>query len=280
MTMLVGWVAVDQRSIASAYIASDSRFSWSDQWRYDCGRKVFACKYSPDIIAYCGDVLFSSVILSRMVDMIDRELMYNNHCLSEERRKAILLHLQKQFATYPKTALAEKIQIYHVSRDLDGKFHLYSYAAGSSDKWKSEEIEIDSSRSNVIFAAGIGKTEFDALYDKYNTEGLSSDTSRNVFQCFCGCLRSMQSSKCGGAPQLVGLYRVAPSAKEEIRNGLDFGIIADGKRYLLGAEVDKEINGDKIRWYNEYFEICDGYTLRRKKDAMPQPNPLLNLATP
>lgn len=110
------------------------------------------------------------------------------------------MHLEKQFATYPKTALAEKIQIYHVSRDTDGKFHLYSYFAGVFGKWKCEEKEIDSSQSNVIFTAGIGKNEFNVLYNKYNTEGLSSDTSRNVFQCFCGYLRSMHSSKCGGAP--------------------------------------------------------------------------------
>ena len=79
---------------------------------------------------------------------------------------------------------------------------------------------------------------------------------------------------------MVGLYRVADSAPKEKRNGMDFGIIIDQKRYFLGAEVDNLQEYDIIRWYNPLFEICDGNTLCRKVDAMPQPNPLLSLATP
>ena len=77
MTMIVGWVAVDQRSPASVYIASDSRFTWGEQssFEFDYGRKVFACKNSADIFVYCGDVLFPSIALGRVVEMADNGLL-------------------------------------------------------------------------------------------------------------------------------------------------------------------------------------------------------------
>ena len=279
MTMLVGWVAVDQRSIASAYIASDSRFTWYDNAVYDYGRKVFACKYSADIFAYCGEVLFSSVALGRIVNMIDAGLLYEHSSTSAERNRAIAMHLKQQFSLYPKHVIGDSVQVYHISRDLDASFHLYRYSIANDLRWKNDELPIERNKSNVIFTAGIGKSDFDNLYQQYS-RGISSNTSRNVFQCFCDCLLHQNPVKCGGPPQLVGLYRVADSAPKEKRNGMDFGIIIDQKRYFLGAEVDNLQEYDIIRWYNPLFEICDGNTLCRKVDAMPQPNPLLSLATP
>ena len=79
---------------------------------------------------------------------------------------------------------------------------------------------------------------------------------------------------------MVGIYRVADSAPELLRNGLEFGIIVAGRRYFLGAEIDNLEDYDIIRWYNELFEICDGNTMLRKNNAMPQPNQLIKMATP
>jgi hypothetical protein len=58
MTIILGWLAVDSHSPSSAYIASDSRFTWGHVANYSYGRKLFAFKDYPDILGYCGDVLF------------------------------------------------------------------------------------------------------------------------------------------------------------------------------------------------------------------------------
>lgn len=281
MTMIVGWVAVDQRSPASAYIASDSRFTWEGlkDSAFEYGRKVFACKNSADIFAYCGDALFSSLALARVAEMADNGLLYEPDSDSNQKYEAINHHLKKLISYYPSSALGQDVQMYHISRDHSGNFHFFKYSYNSKKGWNSSIIDADLSKSGVIFTGGIGKKQFEDLYIQYQA-GINSDTSRNIFQCFCDCLHRKEPVMCGGAPQLVGLYRVAPSAKGAIRNGMNYGIIWNGSRYYLGSEVDKPENYDIIRWYNDCFEICDCETMSRKQNAMIQPNPILLSATP
>ncbi len=281
MTMIVSWIAVDQNSPASAYIASDSRFTWGGPKgpTFEYGRKVFACKNSADIFAYCGDVLFSSLALARVVEMADNGLLYGPDSDSSQRHETINHHLKKLVSCYPSVALGHDVQIYHISRDHERHFHFYKYSHNDKIGWNSSTIEPDLSKSGTIVTGGIGKNKFDELYKDYQ-KGPNKDTSRNIFQCFCDCLQNKQPDMCGGAPQLVGLYRVASSAKEAIRNGINFGIIWNGARYYLGSEVDKPEKHDIIRWYNNCFEICDCETMQRKQKAMIQPNPFLLSATP
>ena len=69
LTSLAAWPGVDSRGTSTMYIVSDSRISWSgsaDHW--DCGAKVFACKESPDIFGYYGDVLVPSMVLPRLAE--------------------------------------------------------------------------------------------------------------------------------------------------------------------------------------------------------------------
>jgi hypothetical protein len=66
MTLLVSWIGVDPHGTSSAYIAADSRVSWGDVANFDHGRKVFAFRHSPDILGYCGDVLFPTMVLSQI----------------------------------------------------------------------------------------------------------------------------------------------------------------------------------------------------------------------
>ena len=60
MTLIVGWLACDQRGPCSAYIASDSRISDNRNF-YDYSQKTFALKNTPDILGYCGETLFTYV---------------------------------------------------------------------------------------------------------------------------------------------------------------------------------------------------------------------------
>lgn len=57
MTLIVGWLACDQRGPCSAYIASDSRISDNRNF-YDYSQKTFALKNTSDILGYCGETLF------------------------------------------------------------------------------------------------------------------------------------------------------------------------------------------------------------------------------
>ena len=67
---------------------------------------------------------------------------------------------------------------------------------------------------------------------------------------------------------MVGIYR------KPLTNGRIYGIIYDGKRYLLGMQVSKESVFQNVEWRNELFELCDGATGRKLEGAARQPNPL------
>jgi hypothetical protein len=71
MTLLVSWVGVDTHGPSSVYIASDSQISWGTLAKFNFGRKVFAFSKWPDILGYCGDVLFPSIALNQIVELAD-----------------------------------------------------------------------------------------------------------------------------------------------------------------------------------------------------------------
>ena len=269
MTVFIGWIGVDTPSPCSAYLLSDSRFSWgTNRDTYNFGRKLFALKNSPDILGYCGDAFFSSQVLSQIVSLDDNNLLFQKHEGSLMRSKIILGQINKQFASYPEHARNKSV-IYHISRDCDASFQVYKYSYDAKcDYWIVSDIEYDRSNSNLILRDGTGAEEFTSLYHKYE-RGDISGTSRNVYQCFCDALKHTKIPSCGGAPQLVGLYRGKKF------NGLSFGVIYDGKRYFLGSPLDECSPGNVTRWYNENFEICDGATMTRLPNAMRQPNPNL-----
>ena len=66
----------DSRKISSFYIASDSRFSWTKNVKFDYGRKVFALTNSPDILGYCGDVLYLTTILNQILEMDKDNILF------------------------------------------------------------------------------------------------------------------------------------------------------------------------------------------------------------
>lgn len=266
MTILVGWLSVDTHSPCSAYLLSDSRFTWGDAGgsSYDFGRKLFAFRKTPDILGYCGDVLFPSTVLSQITDLADNGLLFKDGETSSYRSRVIFSQIQKQFDKYP-TVARNPASIYHFSRDLDDAFHSYKYVLDSNNQWQTEGIILNKQQSNLIFCDGSGAGNFKSLYVKYQ-KGNNSGTSRNIYQCFCDSLFNMQIPSCGGAPQLVGLFRGKKF------QGLTFGIIYQQQRYCLGSPISFCDNSSIIRWYNENFEICNGETMQIQPSAMRQPN--------
>ena len=185
---------------------------------------------------------------------------------SAERSDFILQQINTQFKAYPPHA-RNISAIYHISRDADKSFCAYKYSYDSVlGIWIVCCLPIEKSHSSLVFRDGSGSNEFAQLYEKYDSGDIAG-TSRNIYQCFCDALTHTKIPSCGGAPQLVGLYRGKKF------NGISFGTIYNKERYFLGSPLSERSFPNSVRWYNENFEICDGITMERLPNAMRQPNP-------
>lgn len=269
MTMLASWVGIDTHGATSAYIVSDSRFSWSRREHFDYGKKVFASKKYPELFGYAGDVLFPSIVLSQIIEMIDTEILLTTKMNCEQKHKTIAEKICYSLAKYPNVLGGNTIQIIHISRDtfFEGypRFHNYILTYDSKNGWIDKEIDIPS-QSGLLHVLGSGAKEFNERYELFQASENAS-TTRNVYQCFVDTLMNIKDPNCGGAPQLVGLYR------KPLSNGINYGIIYKKKRYLLGMEIPQGASFENVDWRNELFEICDGETKRIVPGAMKQPKP-------
>jgi hypothetical protein len=269
MTLLVSWVGVDTHGTSSAYIAADSRISWSSLAKFDYGRKVFAFQHSGDILGYCGDVLFPTMVLSQISEMADRDLLFRNGTSSEGRYEVICRKLIQQFKEYPsmvKEITDSSLQVLFISRDPINNFRFGCWIIKWSREggWSGQTIKLPSS-SGVLFSLGSGANEFNQNLTRYQASQ-NSGTSRNIFHCFCDTLFNIKDENCGGAPQLVGIYRKPNSP------AITYGIINNNKRYLLGIPIDNNVEFEKSEWRNNLFERCDGRTMKRIIEAQPQPD--------
>lgn len=273
MTMLASWIGIDTHGPTSAYIVSDSRISWGTSVAYDHGKKVFASLKYPEIFGYAGDVLFPSVALGQIIEMIDRDILIEPTMNCAEKNKVVFDKLSYDLSKYPMNYSANVFQIMHITREtnvINGvypHFHCYFLSYNKDEqKWVRREENMPV-KSGVIAVLGSGATEFRDNYTRYQN-GPNQDTSRNVFHCFWDTLNSTKDPYCGGVPQIVGIYRKPEST------GKYFGSIFDGKCYFAGTEVPKGSNYDTIEWRNENFERCDGRAKSILQGAQQQPNPL------
>jgi len=272
MSLLVSWIGIDDHGPTSMYIASDSRISWPSNICYDHGRKVFASRISADIFGYCGDVLFPSMVLSQIIEMIDAGLLFSRDATAEEKSKAVKQKLIYQFNNYPShvsSIVSNSVVILHSSRHNPSKtFDCKKYIwRRTTNKWTTENVPIPS-KSDVLFVDGSGKIDFYKRYSQYQKSN-NSFTSRNVFHCICDSVENTKDKQVGGAPQLVGIIRKPDS------NGVNYGIIKSQKRYYLGSCINELTNFDRIEWRNERFELCNGITCKKMPNAQHQPNPLV-----
>ena len=271
MTLLVSWVGIDTHGIASAYIGADSRVSWGDIGHFDHGRKVFAFRSSPDILGYCGDVLFPTMVLSQMTEMDDWGLLFSAQASCKERFNAIKEKLVQQFDKYPR--MVERItlgtlQVLHISRSSvdNPKFECRLMEWSRKSGWSLKQ-KMMPSKSGILVVLGSGAKEFNENFDRYS-KGPDHGTSRSIFHCFCDTLFNIKDENCGGAPQLVGIYRKPDSA------AITFGIIRDKQRYFLGAQIDNNVYFRDVEWRNDLFELCDGQTMKKFVHAQSQPDHL------
>lgn len=267
MTLIAAWVGVDCKKqgneIASIYFASDSRFSWGDNnsfSKYDEGMKVFCSRNHPYIFAYCGDVLFPLHTLERIIYKIDFDLFFDptdNSFLS--KLLAIKTEITVALKNYPSKP---SFTILFASRESYYEFHLCSI---SSDKGTVtyQEIELPN-KSEIVFVGGSGKSDFYEVQNQLLKERNPNEgTSRFCFHCVAKTIKEYESSKVGGPPQLVGLYRKG--------NGIIFGLEYNKKCFILGKCVKYMPQYLHIEWRNSNFERINPETLKLQEGAQAQP---------
>jgi hypothetical protein len=265
MTLVVAWIGKDSRKTSSIYLASDSRISWSTGKKFDAGRKVFAFQNSADILAYCGDVLYPTLILSQILEMDKDSILFPKNSLSTQRIEILYNLIVEKFKEYPSNELmAPSLEILHISRQGETDFICFKYIWTKKEGWSKSQIQVPDT-SDKIIVIGSGEKEFKNLYSKY-LSGNNGKTSRALFQCFCHTLLVTKDSYCGGSPQLVGLYNRY--------NGKNIGVIYKAKKYYIGRELAETNNKNQIEWRNEMFERCDETTLKILDGAQRQPNEL------
>lgn len=265
MTLLLSWIGKDSRKISSFYIASDSRISWPGANEYDYGRKVFALKNSPDILGYCGDVVYPTIILGQILDMDNDKILFDSKMTNQERSIFLYHEIRKKFDNYPsQRVMSNSLEIVHVSRQSETDFICNIFNWSKKDGWSLIPQIIPDSSDKVIIL-GSGKDEFYERYLAYY-RGLNGKTSRALFQCLTHSLLKVKDLNCGGSPQLVGLYNRF--------NGKNFGVIYKNKRYYLGRELGHSELVNNIEWRNELFERCDGETGKILNGAQRQPDVL------
>ena len=268
MTMLASWVGIDTHGISSAYIISDSRISWGINTNFDHGKKVFAAKNFPELFGYAGDVLFPSIVIQQIIEMIDANILFDSTTNCIFKNKIIFDKISYELNKYPLEHSTKSFNIIHISRDTIvqkgnyPKFFAFILQY-NGDKWTRSEIPIPK-ESGFIQVLGSGKKEFYRNYDFFQY-GRNKNTSRNVVHCFISTLKCINDPYCGGAPQIVGIYR-KPNT-----NAMYFGIIYNNKRYFAGSEVPLDSHYINVEWRNEFFERCDGNSKQLIDGAQKQP---------
>ncbi|MCK1288989.1 hypothetical protein IVB41_34365 [Bradyrhizobium sp. 44] len=261
MTTLAAWSGVDPRGPSSLYLVSDSRISWGSYLnRWDAGRKLFACKSTPDVFGYVGDVLFPSLMLGQIIAAADDGALFPTGA-SAEARHAIVAETVKVSLGSRFNAPDRSFAILHGARDgsgMNARFRLWTltYVASTWTRaavWTDEELSIDKTQSALHTALGSGgravkKQNEDLQYDPQGR------TSRAIFWAFCDALKNKADPLSGGAPQLIGLYRT--------EMGKSYGITYEGHRYYQGLLVPDSAHLNGIEWRDVNFQRVDGATMQ------------------
>lgn len=258
MTSIVSWVGVDPRGPASVYIASDSRISWGTSHIWDNGRKTFASATHPYIFGYCGDVLFPSMVLP-----VVQEHLASGAITTEPRSMfgEVGSLIRRLWMQYPHEEHRDFsiIMAARLGEKMAARFYVAMMTFNAKTQtWHLREEDMPKV-SSLLIHAGSGAEEVIAAETLWQASA-HAGTSRAAFSAFCESMRLGADPHTGGGPQIVGLRRIG--------NGMTFGVVYDGLRYLSGAVVGREAAASStIDWFNELFERVDGTRMRRLPDA-------------
>src|SRR6185369_13567942 len=243
MTSLLTWFAADgKRDVdylpASVYIATDSLITWGDGDDWQHGKKVFACSTSPDIFGFCGDRLFASVVLGQVVNSIDSGYLFVEGEDATRRMSKVAQLIRRLWDTYPDSK-KDKVHIVHVTRQGEGvparficqEHKLYPNRA---PEVMPPIVAPPGERSRAIMARGTGQSAVLNSIVEWNRQYSNRHTSRAMFSAFCLSVQSRRDSFTGGAPQLVGLFRIG--------NGRSFGVVWEDQLFFDGLSTLSKTN--------------------------------------
>jgi hypothetical protein len=267
MTTLVAFVSIDSHGATAFYLASDSRITWNPHERWDAGRKVFASRVHPDAFGYCGDVVFPSLVLSQILEILDTGMLFTDAQLPDERHSKVVSAIKMSFSLR-KNAPASNFDIIHASREGSSNhshFNLWqlSYEAKSAT-WTDSKVNVGTQNSSLIVALGSGATVI-SHHQKNWQSSEQGQTSRAVYSAFCDALASGDDIRSGGAPQLAGIYRRGPAKM--------IGTVHQRIRYFCGLPVSADILSDQLEWRDELFQRIDGESLEVIKGAKRHSRP-------
>lgn len=256
VTTILSWISVDARGPSGIYIVADSRITWgSASSRWDSGRKVFACR-SADIFGYCGDVLYPTLALSQLGDLVDRGLLWDSGLDAHARHTKFFDYVKASFGRRH-NAPEYNFSIVHCARDgkgLTASFHIWKvrYQA-TSREWIDEPINVGNpSKSMVLLQLGSGREALDREIMTW-AAGSQGGTSRSIFSAFCDSLEKGLDPLSGGIPQIVSLDRRS--------GGQVIGFIAKGTRYLYGLPIQALPELASIMWVDALFQRMSPETL-------------------
>lgn len=112
--------------------------------------------------------------------------------------------------------------------------------------------------SAVLQIAGSGTREVRRSLDLWQMSN-AAGTSRAIFSAFCESVAGGRDPYTGGAPQLVGLYRIGA--------GRLFGFVQGNQRYFSGSSLSSSDPAGNIEWRNYLFERVDGISGMRLPGA-------------
>lgn len=150
--------------------------------------------------------------------------------------------------------------VVHASRDRDSMasdFGVRTLSWSESSGWKRTLLGTPDV-SSAIELGGSG-ADFAAVHLKRWNQSSQRGTSPAVYGAFVDGLLAGNDPLTGGAPQLVGVFRIGP--------GRVFGTVVGSHRFVHGAPVTAESIGAELDWRNELFERVSGSTRTRLPGA-------------
>lgn len=262
MTTIAAHLSVDSRGPCAIYIASDSRITWGGRSRrWDAGQKTFASSTSPEIFGYCGSAFFPTQIINQAIQQIDAGILFDEMACADERHGRWLSTIKRSLEISDNAGVPD-FKLLHGSRSGNGMtctFRLWQVSFQLDGQlWKDVEIDLEADRSHFASINGSGR---DSLQDQLGiiSQQEEAGTSRHAFKALFQSIKAGSDSLSGGAPQIVGMYRIRPAQS--------FGIIWENDRYYCGCKLVAGSNFDSIEWFNERFERADGPTKKRRRGA-------------
>ena len=261
MTSLAAAIARDSRGPCALYILTDSRITWIEPTeRWDAGRKTFGSATSADVFGYCGDAYFMPMALGQILNMAACGALDLATESAKERHSVILKQLKNSLGRIA-TKHVLSMTVFHGARQGKGMksiFRLWRSTYNPQTKrWSDIELSV-ADRSYLAEIDGSGKATVKKFEAKTNKTA-ASGTSRAAIHAFCKSLRSGEDPFTGGAPQMVGLWRMGTARQ--------FGYYWKRRFFISGMECVDSTGRKNIDWFNEFFERCDPETGRRRQGS-------------